>query len=236
MKKLIFSLLTSLLIVTFAILSIAETVNTTSTFDSSAVVCNAIKIDKPLADEEIQKIQKAYENLTDMKGSFIQKSYIKDLKRTDIYNGQFFIKMPFKLRWIYKGKFDQEVFIDNDDILIYQKKEKQAFRGKFDRTTYGQAPIALLSGFGKIQEEFIVSTKNSNLFLKPKNPLGGVLSIEIKTSVSGFPISYFILTDKHSNRIEILLKNVEINTGLKETLFKPSLPEDVKIHEYNSGD
>lgn len=236
MKKLIFSALINLLFVTSTILSIIEAGNNISASDFSAGASEEIKRDESAPDEEIQKIQKAYENITDIKGNFTQKSYIKDLRRTDIYNGQFFIKMPLKLRWIYKGKVAQEVFIDNDDILIYQKKEKQAFKGKFDRDTYGQAPIALLSGFGKIQEEFIVSRKNENLFLRPKNSLGGILSIEIKTSDSGFPISSFIITDKHSNRIEIVLKDVEMNTGLKDTLFKPLLPGDIKIHEYNPGD
>ncbi|MDH5202795.1 MAG: outer membrane lipoprotein carrier protein LolA, partial [Nitrospirota bacterium] len=108
-------------------------------------------------DEDITKIQKAYENIRDIKGSFTQKSNIKDLKRTDTYVGEFFIKRPAKMKWEYKGKTPQEVLINNDEILIYQKKEKQAFKGKFDRTTYGQAPIALLSGFERIQEEFNVS-------------------------------------------------------------------------------
>ncbi len=144
--------------------------------------------------------------------------------------------MPLKLKWVYKGKVSQEVFIDNDVILIYQKKEKQAFRGKFDRDTYGQAPIALLSGFGNIQEEFIVSKKNNHLLLKPKNSIGGILSIEVKPSVSGFPIGSFLITDIHSNMIEIVLKDVQVNTGLEDTLFKPSLPGDVQIHEYNPRD
>lgn len=192
--------------------------------------------DKGLPDEEIQRIQKAYENISDVKGNFIQKSYIKDFKRTDTYKGQFFIKMPMKVRWEYKGEVAQEVFIDNDEILIYQKKEKQALRGKFDRNTYGQAPIALLSGFGKIQEEFTVSKKNGNLFLKPKSSTGGILSIEIELSEDEFPINSFIIRDLHSNRIEIMLKDLEVNTGLKETLFKPSLPGDVKIYEHNFGD
>ena len=125
-----------------------------------------------LPDEEIQKIQKAYENIKDIRGNFIQKSFIKDLKRTDTYKGQFFIKMPKKLKWEYKGEEPQEVFINNDEILMYQKKEKQAFKSKFDRDTYGQAPIALLSGFGKIQEEFSISQKNGNLMSETKKANG----------------------------------------------------------------
>jgi outer membrane lipoprotein carrier protein len=187
-------------------------------------------------DEEIRKIQKSYESIKDIEGNFVQRSFIKDLKRTDIYKGRFFIKIPKKLRWEYKGEAPQVVFINNDEILIYQKKGKQAFRGKFDWNIYGQAPIALLNGFGKIQDEFSLSQQNGNLLLKPKQTMGEILSVEIVPSEGEFPISSFTIRDSHSNKIEILLKNVKINTDLKETLFIPSLPKDVKIYEHNPGD
>lgn len=183
-------------------------------------------------DEEIQKIQKSYESIKDIRGNFIQKSSIKDLKRTDTYKGQFFVKIPKKLRWEYQGEVPQEVFINNDQILIYQKKEKQAFKSKFDWNTYGQAPIALLNGFGKIQDEFSVSQKNGNLMLKPKQTMGGILSVEIVLSEGGFPISSFTIRDSHSNKIEIILTDIKINTDLKDALFEPSLPKDIKIYEH----
>jgi outer membrane lipoprotein carrier protein len=244
MKNLIFLALIIFLLLSSAALPIAQTGDNPSTFDPSVSPSTRHDLTKEgneeglegLPDKEMQRIQKAYENINDMRGNFIQKSFIKDLNRTDTYRGQFFIKMPMKVRWEYKGEVAQEVFIDNDEILIYQRKEKQAFRGKFDRDSYGQAPIALLSGFGKIQEEFTVSKKNGNLLLKPKGSMGGILSIEIEPSEDGFPIRSFIITDIHSNRIEIMLKDVEVNTGLKEILFKPSLPKDVKIYENTFGD
>ncbi|NWF51813.1 MAG: outer membrane lipoprotein carrier protein LolA [Nitrospirae bacterium] len=214
--------------------------NTDTTSNSCTSVSNPLEVkneetEEASIDEEIQKIQNSYENIVDIKGNFIQKSYIKDLRQRDIYKGQFYIKMPLKVKWLYKGKVAQEVFIDDNEILIYQKKEKQAFRGKFDRDTYGQSPISLLNGFGKIQEEFLVSRKNKNLLLKPKKPFGGILTVEIEPSKSKFPIGSFIITDIHSNRTEIILQDIELNTGLKDTFFKPSLPADIKIHEYNPG-
>src|SRR4030066_1963252 len=184
-------------------------------------------------EEDTAIVQEAYENIKDIKGNFIQKSHIKDLKRTDTYKGQFFIKRPMKMKWDYKGETAPEVLINNGEIIIYQEKEKQAFRGKFDRDTYGQAPIALLSGFGNIQEEFNVSKKSSRLILKPKKPLEGILFIEIEPSEGEFPISSFTINDTHSNRIEITLMDIKINTDLEDKFFEPSLPKDVTIYEHN---
>lgn len=180
------------------------------------------------ADDEVLKIQKAYENIKDIRGSFIQKSYIKDLKRTDTYKGQFFIKSP-KMRWEYKADKPQIVYITGDDIIIYQKKEKQAFKAKFDRATYGQAPIALLGGFGNIGEEFNASTKNDKLLLRPKKPMGNIVSVSISLSDGEFPIESLTIIDTLSNKVEIHLKDVKINTELNDKFFEFSPPEGVNV-------
>jgi outer membrane lipoprotein carrier protein len=201
----------------------------------SAVYCLLItpSIAFSSADEEITKIQKAYEGIKDISGSFVQTSYIRDLKKTETFKGRFFIKRPMMMKWTYKGEQEQDVVIKNDEITIYQKKEKQAFRSRFDRETYGQAPMALLSGFGKIREEFSASEKGGVLVLKPKKPMGGILSIEIEPSEGEFPIKAFTIFDSYSNRIAMTLKDVKINTGLEDKLFKLSLPKGVTILEHN---
>lgn len=180
------------------------------------------------ADEEVARIQKAYEGIKDIQGAFVQRSFIKDLKRTDTYNGQFFIKPP-KVKWEFKGDRPQVVYITGDDIIIYQKKEKQAFRSQFDRATYGQAPIALLSGFGDIRKEFDISMRSGRLHLKPKRPMGNIAAVELETAPSGFPIAALFVTDTLGNRIEIQLKNVRTNTGVGDKVFEFSPPEGVNV-------
>jgi outer membrane lipoprotein carrier protein len=185
------------------------------------------------AGEKVAGIQKAYENIKDISGSFTQKSYLKDLKRTDTYNGQLFIKKPQKMKVIYKGENSAEIFINNDSVVIYQKKEKQAFKSAFDSNTYGQTPIVLLSGLGKIQEEFSVTEKNGRLFLKPKKPMGTILSLEVETSDGEFPIKALTIHDSASNMITITLKDIKINTGIDDKVFEPSLPKGTPIVEHN---
>lgn len=179
-------------------------------------------------DNEITKIQKFYENTKDIRGSFIQKSYIKDLKRTDTYKGQFFIKSS-KMKLEYKGEKPQFVYINGDEIIIYQKNQKQVFKGRFDRATYGQTPIALLNGFADIKNDFDIATKNNKLLLKPKKPMGNISTIEISTSDSEFPIESMTITDRLSNRIDIHLKDVKVNTGFKDSVFEFKPPEGVTV-------
>jgi outer membrane lipoprotein carrier protein len=181
-----------------------------------------------VADDEVARIQKAYETIKDIKGDFVQKSYIKDLKRTDTYSGQFYIKPP-KVKWEFQGDKPQAVYITGEDILIYQKKEKQVFKTKFDRATYGQAPIALLGGFGDINKEFNVSMKKGKLLLKPKKPMGVIVQIEVTPSNGAFPIEALTILDTASNKINITLKDVRTNTGFGERVFAFTPPEDVTV-------
>ncbi len=184
-------------------------------------------------DDRVERIQKAYENIKDMKGVFTQKNVIKDLDKTDRYKGEFFIRQPLKMKWVYTGKAAQDIFINDNTVLIYKKGDMQAYRGKFDKTTFGQTPVALLGGFGNIRQEFTISGKGNTLVLKPKSPLGNITSISITLSEDDFPIQAFTIYDGRSNVVEIVLKNVKINTGLKNSVFEFSLPKGVNIYEYN---
>lgn len=181
-----------------------------------------------LADDEVARIQKVYEVIKDIKGDFVQKSYIKDLKRTDTFTGQFFIKPP-RMKWEFRGDKPQVVYITGNDIIIYQKKEKQVFKTKFDRDTYGQVPIALLGGFGDINKEFDVSIKKGRLLLKPIKPMGAIAQIELTPSSGAFPIEALTVFDTASNRIDITLKDVRVNTGLDERVFAFTPPKDVTV-------
>ena len=184
-------------------------------------------------DDNIEKIQKAYEKIKDMKGAFTQKNTIKDLNQTDTYKGEFFIRQPLRMKWVYTGKAAQDIFIGNNIVMIYKKGDKQAYKGKFDKETYGQTPVALLSGFGNIRQEFNISGRGNSLLLTPKKHLGNITSISITLSDDDFPIKSFTIQDGASNVIEIALKDVKINTGLKDSIFEFSLPKGVNVYEYN---
>jgi len=182
-------------------------------------------------DDAVARIQKAYEGIKDMKGVFVQKNVIKDLNKTDTYNGDFFVKRPLKMKWQYKGKASQDLLINNDTVIIYKKGDNQAYRSKFNKETYGQSPVVLLTGMGNIREEFNISGTDKVLTLKPKKPMAGIVSITLHLSDADFPIRSFTIQDGRSNIVEIELKEVKINTGVKDSLFDLNLPKGVNVYE-----
>ncbi|MBI5102473.1 MAG: outer membrane lipoprotein carrier protein LolA [Nitrospirae bacterium] len=183
------------------------------------------------ADAKLARIQKAYEGIVDIKGAFTQKSTIKDLKKTETFKGEFFIKPPMRMKWIYKGTAAQDLIINNDTVLIIKKSENQAYKSRFDKATYGQTPVALLGGFGNIRDEFIVSSTGDSLLLRPKKTLGTVTSIKVRVSDDGFPVRAFTITDKYGNVIEIDLSGVTVNSGVRDSMFDLAAPKGVNVME-----
>ncbi|MDA8082038.1 MAG: outer membrane lipoprotein carrier protein LolA [Nitrospiraceae bacterium] len=198
-------------------------------FLALAVTCAGAQAADPA--DQVKRIQKAYEGITDIRGTFIQKSTIRDLNRTDVYRGEFFIKPPMKMKLVYAGSASQDIVINKDHMLILKKGERQAYRMRFDRQTYGQTPVALLGGFGKIGEEFTATGTGDALVLKPKKPTGNITSLRIILSDEGFPIRAFTIHDSRSNVIEIELKDVSVNTGIRDSLFDLSVPKGFSVYD-----
>lgn len=185
------------------------------------------------ADFTVDTIQKAYENIRDIKGSFVQKSTIKDLKKTDTFEGTFIIKVPSKMRWQYRGEGkEMEVIVNSGEMTVYQKSEKQVLKGGFDKESYGQAPLALIGGFANIEKEFDVAKKKGRLLLTPKKNMGMVASVEISSSEGEFPIGSLTIIDKRSNRIEIIFRDVVLNSGVSDSAFSFSVPPGVSVYEH----
>jgi outer membrane lipoprotein carrier protein len=183
--------------------------------------------------EMVNKIQNAYNGITDIQGSFVQESYITDLDERHQFQGKFFIKMPSLLRWNYQEPKNEEVIIKDNTLWIYKKSEKQVIKTAFDAKTYGQAPIALLTGLGNIDRDFIVSKgKKGMLSLLPKSPMGAIKAILIGYSNYQFPISNLKLIDIYGNEISIFLQDVKINQGIKSQQFDFTPPKGIEIFTY----
>lgn len=196
-------------------------------------------------DELVVRIQKAYDDIKDVRGRFFQTSYIKDLERTEKYEGEFFIKKPSSMRWNFSKPRDEEVIIIEDNIWIYKLSEKQVLKGTFSKDAYSVVPVALLNGLGNIKNDFDVKLIHDNtLELTPKHRMGFINKIileviPVKKEISAgvnpadFPIKEISVFDAYGNKIDIVVKNVKINSGLEDSLFVFKLTPDIQTFDVN---
>jgi outer membrane lipoprotein carrier protein len=190
--------------------------------------------DAVTVNEAVERIQKEYSGIYDLSGKFSQTSLIKDLKRTEKYEGSFFIKKPSRMRWRYEKPRDEEVIIKETDLWIYRKSDRQVVRSTFSRQTHGQVPIVLLEGFGDMRANFdITMMDEGTLKLKPKYQMGLIKEILLEINPTGFPVKGFTILDMYGNRIVIKLREVKTNTGLEDSLFIFNIPPGVEVINLN---
>jgi len=183
-------------------------------------------------DTALSKLNKAYKNINDASGSFIQTSYIKDLDKTQKFKGRFFIKGD-KIRWQYEGEFPQVIFLNRETLIVYDRKRKQAIQSIFSEEKYGQLPIALLSRMADFEKDFEITEKSENtLILIPKTKMGNIKKIEITIQDEDFPIKFLKVTDTSANTVRIDFYSVTINKNLNDLLFQFIPKKDDTVLKY----
>lgn len=185
-------------------------------------------------DEVVGRIQKTYGEIKDVKGRFSQTSYIKDLEKTEKYEGEFFIKKPSSMRWNFSKPRDEEVIIKENDIWIYKKSEKQALKSAFSKDAYNHVPIALLNNFGDLKNNFDIKLiKDDTLELTPKRRTGFINKLLIEVNSTDFPVKTFSVFDVYGNKINITIKDVKINSGLEDSIFIFKLQPGIEVFDLN---
>ncbi|MEN2986197.1 MAG: outer membrane lipoprotein carrier protein LolA [Thermodesulfovibrionaceae bacterium] len=184
------------------------------------------------AEKLILRLESAYKNIEDIYGSFTQTNYIRDLDKTQKFIGNFYIK-PNKLKWEYTGDFQQTIYLEEDLLIVYDKSKKQAIESKFKQETYGQLPVALLSKMSNLSRDFsIKESLPDKLILIPKSKMGNIKLIEITLIDGDFPIKSLKIFDSYNNRIKIEFRDVKINTGLDNSIFKFTPKKDDILLKY----
>ena len=184
-------------------------------------------------DEVVDRIQKKYNAIQDVHGKFFQTSYIKDLERVEKYEGTFFIKKPSSMKWMYSAPRDEEIIIRDTDAWIYRKSVKQVLKTTFSKDAYGQVPIALLNSLGTLKSDFdIIEIKKDMLEITPKHQMGFIKKIVLEVSSGDFPIKAFNILDINGNKIDIVIKDTKINTGIEDSFFIFKAPSDVEVFEF----
>ena len=185
-------------------------------------------------DEVVGRIEKTYSEIKDVKGRFSQTSYIKDLEKTEKYEGEFFIKKPSSMRWNFSKPRDEEIIIKENDIWIYKKSEKQALKSAFSKDAYNHVPIALLNNFGDLKNNFDIKLiKDDTLELTPKRKTGFINKLLLGVNSTDFPVNTFSVFDVYGNKINITIKDVKINSGLEDSIFIFKLQPGVEVFDLN---
>jgi outer membrane lipoprotein carrier protein len=210
----------------------------TATADEQPVDAQALQE----VQEVVKKIQVRYEKTKDLQASFTQKTRIEGFSTPVVSAGRFYIKKPGRLRWDYIEPATEEIYVNKDDVKMYVPEHKQVLVGKLTYMAASQAPLQLLQGVAKLDEEFdIEPTANKErgaggiplLSLKPKQgraePERAIQKIVIEVQPKTFFLKTIALHEVSGNIATFEFTDLKPNSGLKDELFDFKTPADVEI-------
>jgi outer membrane lipoprotein carrier protein len=192
--------------------------------------------------EVVKKLQGRYEQTKDLQADFQQTTRIEGFATPLTSSGRMSIKKPGLLRWDYREPTVEEIYVTRNEVMMYVPEHKQVLVGKLTQMAASQAPLQLLQGVAKIEEEFeIESTRGGErgegglplITLTPKSTEPDASRSVSKLVVEVQSKTYFIkavaIHEVSGNISTFLFSSLKPNTGLKSDLFEFKVPAGVEV-------
>lgn len=207
---------------------------------SGAVLAAPPPADENSLADVIRKIQAAYENTTDWKAEFQQVTRIEGFDTPITSRGKLYIKKPDKLRWDYSEPNRDQIMVNEQKIWIYTPEQNQVIVSPFKEISDSQLPLHLLSGVGRLDQDFTVQwaapaqpqPKGAPaLTLIPKDPRTGLTKLLIEVDPESYFITRLTLFEANGNESRFRFAQIRNNIGLKDRFFIFTPPKGVVVVE-----
>jgi outer membrane lipoprotein carrier protein len=198
--------------------------------------------DVKAVQEVVKKLQARYEQTKDLQADFQQLTRIEGFATPLTSSGRVSIKKPGLLRWDYLDPNVEEIYVNRDEVMMYVPEHQQVLVGKLTQMAASQAPLQLLQGVAKIDEQFDVEpTKGGErgegglplITLVPKTgeseTAKGIVRIVLEVQPKTHFIKAVSIHEISGNISTFQFSNLKPNTGLRPGLFKFDVPPGVEV-------
>ncbi|HSC33910.1 MAG TPA: outer membrane lipoprotein chaperone LolA [Thermodesulfobacteriota bacterium] len=189
-------------------------------------------------DVVVDKIQKKYEEIEDFHADFTQEATVKALNTVQKSDGEVWFKKPGKMRWNYYEPYKDQIVSDGRTLWFYNEEEKQVIESPLNQVSDTESTSTLLSGLGKIKDLYKTSFTESGEFeadgsylidLRPKEEGEDYNKVTLAINKNTMMVNTLYLYDPFGNLTKVLLKNVEVDKGVSDSLFDFKAPSGVEI-------
>lgn len=189
-------------------------------------------------DVVVDKIQKKYEEIEDFHADFTQEATVKALNTVQKSDGEVWFKKPGKMRWNYYEPYKDQIVSDGRTLWFYNEEEKQVIESPLNQVSETESTSTLLSGLGKIKDLYKTSFTESGEFeadgsylidLRPKEEGEDYNKVTLAINKNTMMVNTLYLYDPFGNLTKVLLKNVEVDKGVSDSLFDFKAPSGVEI-------
>ncbi len=189
------------------------------------------------AEEVADKVQATYRSFSDLHAGFVQRATNRLSGVTQEASGRLFLKWPGKMRWEYESPEPRLFLIDGKTLWSYSPVERQAVAQDVSGAI-STSPIGILFGLSSLRRDFRVrailhaGAKDSQEYLLDLAPRGQDLSFKrviLAVDRERFLIQRLTVFDLYGNTIIVDLSELQVNPGLKDSLFQFSAPPGTDV-------
>jgi outer membrane lipoprotein carrier protein len=186
----------------------------------------------------VDRIQKKYEEISDFHADFTQEAAVKALDTVQKSDGEVWFKKPGKMRWNYYEPYKDQIVSDGQTLWFYNEEEKQVIETPLNQVSDTETSSTLLSGLGKIKELYKTSFTDSKelqadgsylIDLRPKEEGEDYNKVTLAIDKGTMMVNTLYLYDPFGNLTKVLLKNIEIDKGVSDSLFSFQVPSGVEV-------
>ncbi len=190
----------------------------------------------------VKTLQSTYRNTKDLQADFTQQTHIEGFATPLSSRGRLYIKKPGRLRWDYREPTVEQIYVNKSRVQMYVPAHEQVLIGDLTKMTASRAPLRLLQGVAKLEEEFELARTTELqtgagglplVTLLPKTSTHEAVQNVAKIVLEVQPKTYYIKTlhihEISGNISTFEFSNLQANTGLKDDLFEFTVPPGVEV-------
>lgn len=200
--------------------------------------------DKALKDlrDLVKKVQTRYDTIKDLQADFQQSTKIEGFEKTLLSSGHLYLKRPGRLRWDYREPTPEEIYVRQNEVMMYVPEHQQVLVGKLTQLAASQAPLQLLQGLARLEDHFSVQPVKGGkrgeggLPLIALYPKGGedesmrtVDHITLEVQPKTYVLKTVAIHEIGGNVSTFRFANIRTNSGLDNGLFEFRPPEGVEV-------
>ena len=182
-------------------------------------------------DAGYQRIERFLNGLQGLQAQFQQRLADRSGQVTDQSSGVLAIARPNRFRWDYQDPYKQVIVCDGAKIWLYDTDLEQVTVRKMDNTL-SATPAMLLSGQGKLEENFKVTETSDDktvqwVRMEPKRSDTDFKWVRL--GFSGEALKYMELGDKLGQTTTLEFTKFERNPKLDPARFVFQVPEGADV-------
>ncbi len=182
--------------------------------------------------ENLQKIQDKYKDITGFEANFEQNFYHKAYKKDKKSSGEVVFKKELFMKWSYNSPERKYIISNQEKLWVYEPENEQVFISEVKKSELTQISRFLFQ-HEDLQKEYDITIDDKNGVVMDLTPKSKDLSYKkiTLTFSSELKLTKTEMIDQFDNVNTIAYSNIKLNPTQDKSFFEFKIPEGIEVIE-----